>query len=303
MSNIFNNLWSKLRGRPLIWDTITTTFWATLGKAAGFLIPFFIAAWYGVTAVTDAFFFVYGLILFMGGVFATVVENVIVPYISELRSKNQDIGNFVGNILSVSGLGLLILSVLFILTCRLILPFITKFSSDSLNLIYQLLLETAPLIVLLAWTSILTGTLNTYKKFFFPAIFPAIRAIVCLMFIFAFRNKINVHAVAFGYVIGEVVRFLLLAYIIYWFKIFKLNFFWQFTPKLLEFLKTSGYQVIAAVAIGFNPVLDRIMASWLEKGSVTVLYYADRLYMIPTIFIISGLSVVLLSHWSGRFYN
>jgi len=300
---ILSKFFTEIRNRALVWDTITTSFWVTLGKAVGFLIPFFIAAWYGVTVETDAFFFVYGLVLFMAGIFASMVTIVIVPYVAELKAEYQDIGNFVGNILSLSGLGLLILSILFLLVCRLILPFVTKFSSNSLELIYLLLLEIVPLIVLLAWTSILSGTLNTYKKFIFPAISPAIRAIICLGVIFIFKDKIGVHSVALGYVVGEIFRFVFLACVIRYLKIFKLKFFLQFNPKLWEFFKTSSYQIIGTAAFGFKPVADRMMASWLGEGSVSVLYYADRLYMIPIIFIIDGLAVVILSHWSNRFYK
>jgi putative peptidoglycan lipid II flippase len=52
-----------------------------------------------------------------------------------------------------------------------------------------------------------------------------------------------------------------------------------------------------------SPIVDRAMASWLDEGSVTVLYYADRLYRIPFMFFTSGLLVVLLSHWSSRHYG
>lgn len=298
-----NKLWKKIRSRALVWDTITTSFWATLGKAVGFLIPFFIAAWYGVTAETDAFFFVYGLIIFMAGVFATVVESVIVPYIAELRFNNENIDDFIGSILVFGGFGLVVLTILLFFVFKLVLPFVTKFSPDSLKLIYLLLFETAPLIIFLAYTSIMAGTLNTYKRFVFPAISPAIRAIVCLTIVFTFKEKIGVHAVAFGYVVGEIVRFIILASIVYRFKIFRLKFSLQFSPKLSEFLKTSSYQIIGTAAIGFKPVVGRIMASWSGEGSVSILHYANRLYMIPTIFIISGFAVVVLSHWSGRFYN
>ncbi|MEJ2184152.1 MAG: lipid II flippase MurJ [Nitrospirota bacterium] len=55
--------------------------------------------------------------------------------------------------------------------------------------------------------------------------------------------------------------------------------------------------------IGINPIVDKAMASWLGKGSVSVLHYADRLYMIPVTFVSTGLMVTLLSHWSGRYYE
>jgi len=67
-------LWDRLRSRPLVRDTITTTSWATLGRAAGFMVPFFVAAWFGSDSRTDAFFFSYGVILFLANIFAPVVE-------------------------------------------------------------------------------------------------------------------------------------------------------------------------------------------------------------------------------------
>ncbi|HIJ53334.1 MAG TPA: hypothetical protein HPP66_09295 [Planctomycetes bacterium] len=95
-----NKIISEFYKRPLVRDTIKTTIWSTVGKAAGFLIPFFIAAWFGISSETDAFFFAYGLILFLSGIFAPVVESVIVPYIAEARTNNEDVGRFVGNILA-----------------------------------------------------------------------------------------------------------------------------------------------------------------------------------------------------------
>ena len=102
-------LWENVRHRPLVWDTITTTGWSTAGKAVGFLIPFFIAAWFGVSSDTDAFIFAYGLILFLANIFAPVVETVIVPFIAEARKNGEDVGKFIGNVLGIGSIGLLAL--------------------------------------------------------------------------------------------------------------------------------------------------------------------------------------------------
>ena len=141
-----DKFWTTIHKRAVVWDTITTSFWSTLGRFMGFLIPFFIAAWYGVTSETDAFFFVYGLIVFMAGVFSSVVESIIVPYVAELRVKEENIGDFVGGIFLFGGLGLIILTILLFFLCKQILPLVTRFSPDLLKLIYLLLLETSPLI-------------------------------------------------------------------------------------------------------------------------------------------------------------
>jgi len=298
-----NKIWVWIRSRPLVWDTITTTGWSTIGKAVGFLIPLFIAAWFGVTSETDAFFFAYGLIIFLSGIFAPVVESVIVPYIAEARARNEDISKFVGGILGVSGVGLLTLSGLVLLVIKPVLSVITRFDLQTLDLVYQLLIETAPLIIFLTWTSILAGTLNAYKKFTFPAISPAFRAIVNLAFIFIFKDIFGVHAIALGYVVGEVVRLAILAGVVKWLNFFKLCISLHLTPKLQEFFKTASYQTIGMITVGLNPFVDKTMASWLGEGSVSVLHYADRLYMIPVSFMCAGLFPVVLSHWSKDYYQ
>jgi len=298
-----NGLWNKLHRRPLVWDTITTTSWSTLGKAVGFLVPFFIAAWFGITSETDAFFFAYGLILFLSGIFAPVVESVIVPYIADERAKNEDVGAFVGRILCVSGVYLLIFTGIILLFIKPILSVITRFDSQTLNLVYYLLIETAPLIILLVGNSIIAGALNAYKKFIFPAISPAFRAIVNLSIIFIFKDIFGVHAIALGYMVGEIVRLAFLLAVIQRVRLFKLHISFQLNPKLREFLKTASYQIIGMVLVGLSLIVDKTMASWLGIGNVSVLHYASILYMIPITFMTTGIMVTILSHWSGRYYE
>ena len=294
---------SNFYTRPLVQDTVKTTIWSTAGKAVGFLIPFFIAAWFGVSKETDAFFFAYGLILFFSAIFAPVVENAVVPYIAEARTKDEDIGKFVGNILSVSSIGLIVLAGIILLIIKPVLSVVTRFNAEGLNLVYRILLMTSPLVVLLFLTSILAGTLNTYKKFIFPAVTPALRAVVVLICVFTFKERLGVYAIALGYLIGEVARLIALLLVVKRIADFKLKLSMELPSRIREFFKTNSYQVIGMSAVGLNPIIDRVMASWLGEGSVSVLYYADRLYMIPVSFMCAGLFPVILSHWSGRYYE
>ncbi len=297
------NVLDKIKARPLVRDTITTTIFSTIGKGIAFLIPFFIAAWFGVTSGTDAFFFAYGLILFLSGIFAPVIESIIVPYIAEARAKNEDVGSFVGRILGISTIGLAGLAGLFLLVAKPFLSLITRFDPASLDLIYILLVETTPLIVLLVWTSVLAGSLNAYKKFALPALSPGFRAGINLAIIFSLKDILGVHAIAWGYVMGEIFRVIILLSAIRKFKLFPLHFSVKVDPKLKRFLKTASYQIVGMVALGLTPVVDKTMASWLGQGSVSVLHYADRLYVIPATFLGTSLMVTILSHWSGRYYE
>jgi putative peptidoglycan lipid II flippase len=297
----FNNM--ALRSRVLIRDTFTTSSWSVLGRGIGFLVPFFIAAWFGVTAQTDAFFFAYGIILIFAHILSPVVESVIVPYVAEAKSNSENVGEFVGGILKFSGLALLGIFILVLLFSKPVLSIATNFDSDSIDLLFYLLIEMSPLIILLVWTSILSGTLNAYKKFAFPAVSPAIRAVINLTLIWFLKDSLGIHSVTVGYLVGEIIRLIVLVLIIRYFKLFRILFPSGLDFRLIQFFKVSSYPVIGMIAAEIGAIVSKMLATWVGVGSVSLLYYADRLYMIPRTFVTTGLLVTLLSHWSERYYT
>ncbi len=295
---------SLLRSTAFLSDTIVTTALTTIGRGLGFAIPFFIAAWFGVTDGTDAFFYVYGLILLLAGIFAPVVQNVLVPFIAEIKASDEsEVRGFLGGALLVSVLGSAAIATLFTLAASPVLDVVSDFPPESLDLISRLLLETIPLLVLLIMTSLLSGALNAYKKFSLPAISPGLRAVVALAVIAALKERLGVHSIAAGYVAGELAR----CAVLYGYaarvgigpsiESFKLD------PRLVHFLRTASYQIGGLVVLTFTPIVDKTMASWLDPGSVSILEYATRLYDVPMTFVLAGFFVVLLSHWSIQFYE
>jgi len=287
----------------LIYDVFTTTGWSIAGKTLGFIVPFFIAAWFGVSGKTDAFFFAYGIILFLCGVFAPVIENVMVPYVAEKRVQKKHVGEFISKVAGLCALGAIGILIILFLIIKPVLYLLTQFPKSSINLIYWLLLETAPIVILTIWTGILAGTLNAYKKFSFPAIAPAFRAIANLGFIYIFKDRLGIHSIALGYVFGEVVRLVILLIVIKHLNILKLSFSLYPDPYFWDFVRTFSYQAAGMLIIGLNAFIDKIMASYLGEGKISVLHYANRLYAIPVTFMTAGLMVTLLSHWSEKYYK
>jgi putative peptidoglycan lipid II flippase len=288
----------------IIGDTALTSFMATIGRGAGFAVPFFVAAWFGVNTNTDAFFYVYGLILLLAGLFSPIVQSVIVPFIAEIKAENEgDVRGFLGSTLVISVLGLAVVGVLFVLVARPLLSFVSDFSNESLDLISRLLLETLPLLVLLVATGLLSGALNAYRKYSLPAISPGVRAVVALIVIFSLRERLGVHSIALGYVAGELIRFAVLLAAAASAGLAPSVRRLALDRRLSEFLRTASHQVIGIIALAFSPVVDKTMASWLAPGSVSVLEYANRLFEIPATFVHTGLFVVLLSQWSVNFYG
>lgn len=302
MIKLLKSILVYIQSRPLIKDTIFTSIWGTIGNAAGFFIPVFIAAYFGISQHTDAFFLAFSLIFFIANIFSQVLETLIVPYIAENKRKSGDIGNFIGRILATWTITFSVMLILFLLAIRTFLPFITPLTIQDMNLVYSLSIEIAPFAILMVVSSVLAGSINAYKLFAIPALSPAIRAIVVLIFIFSFSDKMGVSAIASGYVVGEIFRLVLLFFFIQRAKLFHIKLSLGIEPELINFLKTSSYLVIGMLLSSTIPLINRVMASWTGEGNVSLLEYAERLYMIPIIFLNSGLLVTILSHWSERYY-
>ncbi len=279
------------------------TVWGTLGKTVGFFIPFVIAALYGLDSRTDALFFAYGLTLFLAAIFSQVIECIIVPYIAESRSRDIEIESFIGQILILGGAGMAILVTGLLLIARPVLTLVTNFDEPTLDLVQLLLMEVSPLVLFATWSSIFAGTLNASKKFNLPAVSPIFRAIVTLIFMFLFMKTMGIHAIAIGYVAGELVRLIILATAVARYRMFRWSFSLKLDRRIQSFAQTASYQMLSMVLVGFNPMIDKTMVSWLGEGAVSILHYADRLYMIPVVFLTGGLVVALLSHWSIRYYE
>ena len=286
--------------RSRLRDAASTTGLSLVGKSAGFLVPFFIASWFGVSPATDAFFFAYGAILFLAGIFGPVLE-VIVPYVAEARHRGDDLAGFMGRLLG-TGTALFVLGLAcFLLVGTPLIPYVTQFSAEGTELTCRLLLEASPLAVLLFWTSILSGYLNAHKRFALPALSPAVRAAVNLCFIFLLKDRFGVHAIVLGYIAGECVRLLVLALAVAIQYPFRFHPALRLDQRLRDFYRTSFHAVIAMVWVLANQMVDNAMASWLVPGSVTVLQYAGNLYMIPLNLFSGGIVTVLLAHWSESY--
>ncbi len=295
------NLLQSIAGRPLFRDTVTTTFWSSLGKGAGFLIPFFIAAWFGADSQTDAFFFCYTAIFFISNIIGRVIESVIVPFVAQATGEGKDVGGFIGRLMILTTIGSIILTIAFLSILLPLLPLITRFNQEELRLVRSILIQISPLIVLVLNASILAGTLNAFKHFALPAISPAFRAGIMLLFALLFRKTLGINAVAIGYVLGELARFVILtAAAIRW----NIRPTWGSRERVREFFVTAWQQSLGMGAIGLSQMIDKLMASWLAvTGSISILFYAEWLYNMPVIFLSSGLMVTILSHWSNRVYQ
>lgn len=297
-------IFDRIIKSALFRDSCSTTFLRVVARSIGLLIPFFIAGWFGISSQTDAFFFVYGIVIFVTSVYSNTLETFIVPYVGEVRSEKEgNVNLFITQVLSTSFIVSLFVTIFILIGSQRLIPHIIQFSESNLNLVFRLLVEISPLFMLVTFSSILSGILNSYNHFKIPAVSPAFRAIMTLGIIFIFRAQLGIHSIILGYVLGEAFRCIVLLMVCVQRNFISFNFNLKFSKSIAAFYKTVFQRITGMLAVSFNPIIDKTMASWLGLGAISVLDYADKIYAIPVVVLVEGFMVVILSYWTRIQYE
>jgi len=293
---------SVLRSR-LSRDITVTTLLSLFSRGIGLIVPFIIAFFYGVSEVTDAFFFVYSVIMFFTLIFSATLETVLVPLIVEQKKHIEKLNSFLGKItgLTIISFGIVAISVLILMEPATNLC--TKFAPSAVMLIEQLAFESSPLVFFTIIGSVLIANLNAHSRFYISAVSPGIRGLAVILMIVSLHWLLGVHAIPVAYCVGSFLCALFL-----WMSSKKKldglkivpRFHWD--AEFKRFIKIAGFQMFGLAAVGFNPVINRAMASWLGSGSISVLEYAEKIYLIPVLLLTSGLFAVILPRWSESAY-
>jgi len=155
-----------------------------------------------------------------------------------------------------------------------------------------------PYIFFISLVALCMGILNTVRHFFTPAIstvFLNISMIVCAVFMHD-RFDVPITALAIGVLLGGIIQFLLqLPTLIR--KGFPLRPCFDFRhPAVRKIALLMGPSVFGVGVYYLNITVGNILASLLPQGSVSYLYYAQRLFEFPQgIFTVSVAQAVLPS--------
>ena len=269
------------------------------GRGVHLIVPFVIAAFFGSTPETDVFFLTYGLILFLTLVIGYIFENVIVPIVAEVLHARGDVGKLVGGILFRGTLFLLFFLPALLLIFKPLIRLTTNLPEPSLELGFRLSLLMAPTILLVTWTSALSGALNAAKFFSVPALSPAVRSAVVIGAIVLWGKRLGVEGIAVGYTVGELLRFGV-AFGEFQKRLGPLHFGWETVPGI-----TSFFESIAPQALGFSffylvPVVNQMTTSWIGAGEISLYTYAERIRNVPFLIFSTGVLPVILSYWANE---
>ena len=273
-----------------------------MSRFAGLVRDMVIASFFGAGFGSDAFFMAFTIPNLLRRFFAEgSLTAAFVPTFTKTRHQNgEDEAHRVVNICW----SLLVVVMLLVTICGILLaPWLVKcigggFAqiSGKLELTVYLTRLMFPYIFFVSLLALLTGVLNVYGHYFVPAFSPLLLnlAMIVSAILFAGDFTVPIEALAWGVLVGGVLQLAMTIPVIhrYGFNL-KLNFAWR--DVIVQRIGRLMIPGIVGVAIyQINIVVTRLLSSFLEQGSVSYLYYGQRLFEFPQgIFVVSLAQAVL----------
>jgi putative peptidoglycan lipid II flippase len=270
-----------------------------ISRILGFVRDMLIARIFGVDLATDAFFVAFKIPNFFRRLFAEgAFAHAFVPVLSEYKQQ-ENLKQFVDKTFGTLGLVLLLANIICIIVAPLLVlilapGFAWQGEQHDLSVLsLQIMLPYLSFIVLVAFSG---GILNAKGRFAIPALTPMflnITMIVTAIWLSPILD-VPVLALAWGVLIAGLVQLL--------FQLPSLMHL-GLLPRLRVDFRDPGVKrvinmmlpaVFSVSVTQINFLLDTLFASFLKIGSVSWLYYSDRLVEFPLGILGLGLGTAIL---------
>lgn len=265
------------------------SFFTLLSRVMGLLRDIVIAYLFGVQKAADAFFVAFRIPNMLRRLTAEgALTAAFIPVFTDyLTNQGKDEAMRVARIIFTFAAlflgGLTLLGILFAgpLT-QLIAP---GYLADQVKFTLTVFLTRLmfPYIFLVSLVALAMGILNSFRHFMAPALSPLLlnlSIIACALVLSASLDE-PVTSLAYGVLLGGIAQLLLqLPYLFRYGVSLAADFNFEH-PALRRLLFLMGPALFGAAVYQINIFVSTILASMLPTGSVSYLYYADRLLEFP----------------------
>lgn len=288
--------------------TAVLGFSTLLSRCAGLVRDMVIAAMFGASYGTDAFFIAFTIPNLLRRFFAEgSLTAAFVPVFSGVsRTKGHQEAVIVARqcwSLLVAVVG--VLSALGILFAPVIVSMVGHGFTHvpgKMALTIDLTRVMFPYIFFVSLLALATGVLNVYGHYFLPAFSPVLLnlSIIASALFLSTHMTLPIESLAWGVVVGGVLQLLITLPVLkhHGFRIAPTLIFDHPAVKRIAVLMLPGIMGVAIYQI--NVVVTRLLASFLEQGSVSWLYYSQRLFEFPQGIFIASLAQALLPAMSRQ---
>jgi putative peptidoglycan lipid II flippase len=277
-----------------------------LSRIMGFMRDIVFAYFFGAAAQMDAFLVAFKIPNFMRGLFAEgAFSQAFVPVLSEYKEKTsfQETRQFIFAIFTALTVALLCVLLLFELGASfLVMLFAPGFLEEveQFSLALNLLRVCLPYLLLISLTALFGSVLNCWRQFAVPAFTPVFLNLALITAAVAsYGFSVPVKALAWGVFAAGVIQLLFQLPSLYRLDLLpRFRSFWN-NAGVLKVLKLMLPALVGVSVAQISLLISTLFASFLPAGSITWLYYSERLAYFPLGVFGVALSTVIMPHLSS----
>jgi putative peptidoglycan lipid II flippase len=269
-----------------------------------------LARLFGADAATDAFFVAFKIPnflrrLFAEGAFATAFVPVLTEY--KTRRSHDELKAFVDHVAGTLALVLLGVSFVGVVAAPLVVSLFAfgwyfDGQEGQLGLAAEMLRLTFPYLLFISLTAFAGGILNAHGRFAVPAFTPVLlnlSLIGCALWLSPVLDE-PVVALAWGVLIAGIAQLTFQLPFLHGLKLLP-----HFRPQsrdegVRRIVRLMLPALFAVSVTQINLLLDTVLASFLASGSISWLYYSDRLMEFPLGVLGVALGTVILPRLSQK---
>ena len=279
-----------------------------ISRISGFIRDIIFANVFGASSNTDAFFVAFKIPNFFRRLFAEgAFIQSFVPILNEYKTtKSYEVKKLIGYIQGNLAIVLLFITFLgIIFSENIINVFAPGFDTTDSRyyLASDMLKITFPYLFFISLTAMYAGIFNTYDKFLLPSITPVLLN-VSLISAAVYSTSLShepILALAYGVLFAGLIQYLIQLPFLYKMDLLvtpKVNFKYQGVNKVLKLMLPA---ILGTAVVQINLIVDSIVASMLATGSISWLYYSDRLVEFPLGVFGIAIATVILPVLSAKY--
>lgn len=294
----------RLHSQHPLWSTVIVGSMTFLSRILGMVRDVVFAHYLGANAATDTFFVAFRIPnltrrMFAEGAFAQAFVPVLAEY--KAQQSHSEVKRFLAYV--VGTLSLILIGVTFIaIVAAPLLVLLFGFPEDQSALALLLIRITFPYAIFISLVAFAGGILNTYGKFAVPAFTPVILNVVLILVtvLFASHSEQPVVILSFGVIVAGLTQLGFQVPFLLRLGLLPLPRWGWAYPGVKKIVNLMIPSIIGSSAAQINILVGTIIATHLAAGSISWLYYADRLVEFPLGIFGIAISTVILPRLSQQ---
>jgi putative peptidoglycan lipid II flippase len=277
-------------------------------RVLGLLRDVAIAAFVGASANADAFFVAFKIPNFLRRLFAEgAFSQAFIPVLADYKAEGSQaaVKALVDRVAGVLGGSLLFITAISMLAAPVItMIFAPGFINqpEKFRLTSEMIRITFPYLMLISMTGFCGAILNSYGRFAVPAFTPVFLniSLIFAALVAAPWFEVPVFALAWGVLFAGVVQLLFQFPSLYRLELVPRPRWDTGDEGVRRILKLMVPALFGVSVSQINLLLDTVLASFLPTGSVSWLYYSDRLAELPLGIFAIAIATVILPNLSAH---